>query len=62
MNNFGRYNILYGSIGTIMVIMIMIFLNSMVVLIGFEINLCINTLKTTSEKAQKKSPNKSVKE
>jgi uncharacterized BrkB/YihY/UPF0761 family membrane protein len=45
-----------------MVIMIMIFLNSMVVLIGFEINLCINTLKTISENAQKKSPNKSVKE
>lgn len=49
VNNFGRYNILYGSIGTIMVIMIIIFLNSLVVLIGFEINLSINTLKTTSE-------------
>jgi membrane protein len=51
VNNFGRYNLLYGSIGTIMVIMIMIFLNSLVVLIGFEVNLCINTLKTTSEEA-----------
>lgn len=49
VNNFGRYNILYGSIGTIVVIMIMIFLNSLVVLIGFEINLSINTLKTISE-------------
>jgi membrane protein len=49
VNNFGRYNLLYGSIGTIMVIMIMIFLNSLVVLIGFEINLSINTLKTMSE-------------
>jgi membrane protein len=52
VNNFGRYNILYGSIGTIMVVMIMIFLNSMVVLIGFEINLSINTLKTMAEKKQ----------
>ena len=52
VNNFGRYNILYGSIGTIMVIMIMIFLNSLVVLIGFEINLSINTLKTISENKQ----------
>jgi len=52
VNNFGRYNILYGSIGTIMVVMIMIFLNSMVVLIGFEINLSINTLKTTAEKKE----------
>ena len=58
VNNFGRYNILYGSIGTIMVIMIMIFLNSMVVLIGFEINLSINTLKTISENAQAKAANK----
>lgn len=50
VNNFGRYNLLYGSIGTIMVIMIMIFLNSMVVMVGFEINLSINTLKTIAEK------------
>ena len=49
VNNFGRYNLLYGSIGTVMVIMIMIFLNSMVVMVGFEINLSINTLKTLAE-------------
>jgi membrane protein len=54
VNNFGRYNILYGSIGTIMVIMIMIFLNSLVVLIGFEINLSINTLKTIAENKQER--------
>jgi membrane protein len=49
VDNFGRYNILYGSIGTIMVFMIMIFLNSLVVLIGFEFNLSINTLKSVAE-------------
>jgi membrane protein len=49
VNNFGRYNILYGSIGTIMIVMIMIFINSLVVLIGFEFNLSINSLKTISE-------------
>ncbi len=49
VNNFGRYNILYGSIGSVMVVMIMIFLNSLVVLIGFEFNLSINTLKTISD-------------
>ncbi|MEO6219362.1 MAG: YihY/virulence factor BrkB family protein, partial [Ginsengibacter sp.] len=32
VNNFGRYNLLYGSIGTIMVLMIMIFINSLAVL------------------------------
>ena len=54
VNNFGRYNILYGSIGSIMVVMIMIFLNSLVVLIGFEFNLSINSLKTLSEEREKK--------
>jgi membrane protein len=54
VNNFGRYNILYGSIGSIMVVMIMIFLNSLVVLIGFEFNLSINSLKTISEEKDKK--------
>lgn len=55
VNNFGRYNLLYGSIGTIMVIMIMIFLNSLVVMIGFEFNLSINTLKTIAEGKTKTS-------
>lgn len=49
VNNFGRYNLLYGSLGTIMVIMVMIFLNSLVVLIGFEFNLSIHTLKKQEE-------------
>ena len=51
VENFGRYNLLYGSIGTIMVIMIMIFLNSLVVLIGFEFNLSIHTLKKEEEES-----------
>jgi len=52
VNNFGRYNLLYGSIGTVMVIMIMIFLNSIAVMIGFELNLSINTLKTIAEEKE----------
>ena len=50
VNNFGRYNILYGSIGTIMVLMAMIFLNSLAVIIGFEFNLSINSLNAIEEK------------
>jgi len=45
VNNFGRYNALYGSIGTIMVLMALIYINSLVLLIGFELNVSINTLK-----------------
>ncbi|HVZ95565.1 MAG TPA: YihY/virulence factor BrkB family protein [Chitinophagaceae bacterium] len=53
VNNFGRYNLLYGSISSIMIIMIMIFLNSLVILIGFEFNLSINSLKTMSEEGKR---------
>ena len=49
VNNFGRYNILYGSIGSVMIIIVMIWINSLVVLIGFEFNLSINSLKTLAE-------------
>ncbi len=49
INNFGRFNVLYGSIGTIMVFMILIFINSLVVLIGFDFNVSIKTLKALSE-------------
>lgn len=45
VNNFGRYNVLYGSIGTIMMIMALIFINSLVLLIGFELNVSIKSLK-----------------
>ncbi|MEO5984453.1 MAG: YihY/virulence factor BrkB family protein [Ferruginibacter sp.] len=45
VNNFGRYNALYGSISIIMVLMALIYINSLVLLIGFEINVGISTLK-----------------
>ena len=38
VNNFGQYNKLYGSIGTIMVIMLWIYFNITVILVGFELN------------------------
>lgn len=53
VNNFGRYNLLYGSIGTIMVIMIMIFLNSLVAFVGFIFNLSIYTLMKRKERLKK---------
>ena len=50
VNNFGRYNVLYGSIGTIMVIMAMVFINSLAIIIGFELNVSISSLKSISQK------------
>jgi membrane protein len=41
VNHFGQYNKLYGSIGTLMVILIWLYLNSIAILIGFELNLSI---------------------
>jgi membrane protein len=49
VNNFGRYNALYGSIGTIIVLMALVYINSLVLLIGFELNVSIKTLKSIAE-------------
>jgi membrane protein len=38
IDHFGRYNALYGSIGTLPIVMIMIYLNCLAVIIGFELN------------------------
>lgn len=38
VNNFGRYNALYGSIGSIIVVLIWIYYNSMMLVIGFELD------------------------
>ena len=49
LNNFDRYNVLYGSIGTIIALGTLIFINSMVILIGFEFNASINSLRAMAE-------------
>lgn len=54
VNNFGSYNKLYGSIGTLIVIMIWLYLNSMILLIGFELNASINILKQNLPEPVKK--------
>lgn len=41
VDNFGSYNKLYGSIGTVIALMILIYINSMTILIGFELNASI---------------------
>ena len=41
IDNFASYNKLYGSIGTVMGIMLMIYLNSFALLIGYELNAAI---------------------
>ena len=43
VNNFGQYNKLYGSIGTLIVILIWLYINSISLLLGFELNASIKT-------------------
>lgn len=45
INNFSAYNKLYGSIGTLMVMMIWLYLNSLILLIGFELNASVDLSK-----------------
>jgi membrane protein len=44
-DNFSRYNILYGSIGTLMVVLLWIWFNAISILIGFELNASIYNAK-----------------
>lgn len=45
VNNFGTYNKLYGSIGTLIVVLLFIYFNSTVILLGFDLNVSIHQAK-----------------
>lgn len=49
VGRFGNYNQLYGSIGTVLILMVLIFINSLILLIGFELNVSITSLKKIAE-------------
>jgi membrane protein len=51
--NFSSYNRVYGSIGALLIIMLLIFINSLMLLIGYELNVSINYL---IEKAEERKP------
>lgn len=50
INNFANYNELYGSIGALLIMMLYIWINSNLLLIGFELNLALATLKKSKQK------------
>jgi len=45
INHFGAYNKVYGSIGTLIVMMIWLYLNSLILLVGFELNASVDLSK-----------------
>ena len=52
INNFGNFNKLYGSIGTLIVIMLWLYYNSLVLIIGFELNASIEINKQRNNDLQ----------
>ncbi|WP_245802885.1 YihY/virulence factor BrkB family protein [Cyclobacterium lianum] len=52
LNNFSTYNKLYGSIGTMIAVMLWLWITSILVLVGFEINVSLD--KARDRKARKK--------
>ena len=45
IENFSRYNELYGSIGALLILLIYLWINSNILLLGFELNMSINLIK-----------------
>lgn len=44
VGSFGNYNKLYGSIGVIIILMVLVYLNSLSLLLGYELNVSIHTI------------------
>jgi len=47
IDNFSRYNELYGALGGLLILMLYIWLNAIILLLGFELNISVNSLKKT---------------
>jgi len=58
LENFNKYNVLYGSIGTLLIVLLWIYVNAFILLLGFEINSSVSIAKNEEnvnriEKSQK---------
>jgi len=51
VNNFSSYNTLYGSIGTLLIFLLWIYFNSIILLLGFELNASISRVKRVKHNA-----------
>ena len=57
IDRFNQFNELYGSIGTTLIIMLLVYVNSLILLVGFELNVCIDFLKARSDERLLNEPN-----
>jgi membrane protein len=60
VNNFATYNKVYGSLGSILILMLLIYTNFLVLLLGFELNVSINSLKAIAKKRQLDEENENI--
>ena len=51
--NFSRYNILFGSIGSLIILLVWIYYNAFIILIGFELNISIRRSRTEALRKKK---------
>ncbi len=51
--NFSRYNLIYGSIGSLIILLVWLYYNSIIILIGFELNASIRESKVRYEEEGK---------
>ena len=57
VNKFDTYNKVYGSIGTILILLFLLYINSLILLIGYELNVCIHSLKALAgQRHEDRSP------
>jgi membrane protein len=54
VNHFGNFNKVYGSIGTVLIIMVLIYINSLALLVGYELNVSIHSLKWQADEREKR--------
>ena len=54
VNHFSNFNKIYGSIGTVLIIMVLIYFNSLVLLVGYELNVSIHSLKWQADEREKR--------
>ncbi len=52
VNEFAQYNELYGSIGTLLILMLFVWLNAIILLLGFELNASIYALRLQNQEVK----------
>src|SRR5690606_4763976 len=55
IKKFNYYDLLYGSVGLVMILMIFVYINVLLIMIGFELNAAIHYAKTRKTAANKES-------